>query len=232
MVLFLMTAALLVKRYDDGTVINAADDREGLPVEVLSLNAISSIFRLMDAGGRGSAASLDVRLRNRSLPHAQGRMDRQNELSGLQSIENRYGFNPHCSINLVNDIVKSWLSSLSNCRGFELIDKLLQSGRRPLEQAISRDSRLALARELPRVYHRLEPLWSTTPPRASARELPRVYYRLEPLRLSVALILECLANGMTLDDIDESFDRTFPREALSEVLKVASELAGAVHVAA
>ena len=199
----------LVKRYDDGTVINAADDREGLPVEVLSLNAISSIFRLMDAGGRGSAASLDVRLRNRSLPHAQGRMDRQNEFSGLQSIENRYGFNPHCSINLVNDIVKSWLSSLSNCRGFELIDKLLQSGRRPLEQAISRDSRLALA-----------------------RELPRVYYRLEPLRLSVALILECLANGMTLDDIDESFDRTFPREALSEVLKVASELAGAVHVAA
>ncbi len=51
-------------------------------------------------------------------------------------------------------------------------------------------------------------------------------------RLSVALILECLANGMTLDDIDESFDRTFPREALPEVLKVASELAGAIHVAA
>ena len=209
MVLFLMTAALLVKRYDDGTVINAADDREWLPVEVHPLDAVSSIFRLIDAGSRGSSASLDVRLRNRSLPHAQGRMDRQNEFSGLQSIENRYGFNPHCSINLVNDIVKSWLSSLSNCRGFELIDKLLQSGRRPLEQAISRDSRLALA-----------------------RELPRVYYRLEPLRLSVALILECLANGMTLDDIDESFDRTFPREALSEVLKVASELAGAVHVAA
>ena len=51
-------------------------------------------------------------------------------------------------------------------------------------------------------------------------------------RLSVSLILECLANGMTLDDIDESFDHTFPREALSEVLKVASELAGSVHVAA
>ena len=50
-------------------------------------------------------------------------------------------------------------------------------------------------------------------------------------RLSVALILECLANGMTLNDIDESFDRAFPHEALSEVLKVASELAGAVHVA-
>ena len=51
-------------------------------------------------------------------------------------------------------------------------------------------------------------------------------------RLSVSLILECLANGMTLDDIDESFGRTFPHEALTEVLKVASELAGAVHVAA
>jgi uncharacterized protein (DUF433 family) len=48
-------------------------------------------------------------------------------------------------------------------------------------------------------------------------------------RLSVALILECLANGMTLDDIDESFDRTFPREAIFEVLKVASELAGAIR---
>ena len=51
-------------------------------------------------------------------------------------------------------------------------------------------------------------------------------------RLSVSLILECLANGMTLDEIDESFERTFPREAMPEVLKVAAELAGAVHVAA
>lgn len=51
-------------------------------------------------------------------------------------------------------------------------------------------------------------------------------------RLSVSLILECLSNGMTLEDIDESFNRTFPHEALSEVLKVASELAGSVHVAA
>ena len=51
-------------------------------------------------------------------------------------------------------------------------------------------------------------------------------------RLSVAQILECLANGMTLDDIDESFDHSFPPEALPEVLKVASELASAVHVAA
>ncbi len=51
-------------------------------------------------------------------------------------------------------------------------------------------------------------------------------------RLSVALILECLANGMTLDDLDESFEHTFPREALPEVLKVASELAESFRVAA
>jgi uncharacterized protein (DUF433 family) len=51
-------------------------------------------------------------------------------------------------------------------------------------------------------------------------------------RLSVSLILECLARGMTLDDIDESFDHIFPHEALPEILKVASELAGSVHVAA
>ena len=51
-------------------------------------------------------------------------------------------------------------------------------------------------------------------------------------RLSVSLILECLSNGMTLKDIDESFDHSFPHEALPEVLKVASELAGSVHVAA
>jgi uncharacterized protein (DUF433 family) len=51
-------------------------------------------------------------------------------------------------------------------------------------------------------------------------------------RLSVALILECLANGMTLADIDESFRRTFPHEALPEVLKVAAEITASVHVAA
>jgi uncharacterized protein (DUF433 family) len=51
-------------------------------------------------------------------------------------------------------------------------------------------------------------------------------------RLSVALILECLANGMSLDDIDESFPRAFPRAALPEVLKVASEFADSFHVAA
>ena len=51
-------------------------------------------------------------------------------------------------------------------------------------------------------------------------------------RLSVALILECLANGMSLDDIDEAFHHAFPHQALPEVLKVASEFADAFHVAA
>ena len=51
-------------------------------------------------------------------------------------------------------------------------------------------------------------------------------------RLSVALILECLASGMTLEDINESFDHAFPPEALPEVLKVAAELVASVHVAA
>jgi uncharacterized protein (DUF433 family) len=51
-------------------------------------------------------------------------------------------------------------------------------------------------------------------------------------RLAVSLILECLANGMSLDDIDEAFDHAFPHEALPEVLKVASELTDSFHVAA
>jgi len=51
-------------------------------------------------------------------------------------------------------------------------------------------------------------------------------------RLSVALILECLAGGMSVEDIDEAFGHAFPREALPEVLKVASELTNSFHVAA
>lgn len=51
-------------------------------------------------------------------------------------------------------------------------------------------------------------------------------------RLSVSLILECLAGGMSISDIDDSFDHAFPREALPEVLKVASELTDSFHVAA
>lgn len=51
-------------------------------------------------------------------------------------------------------------------------------------------------------------------------------------RLAVSLILECLASGMSLEDIDQSFDRAFPHEALPEVLKVASEMTDSFHVAA
>jgi uncharacterized protein (DUF433 family) len=51
-------------------------------------------------------------------------------------------------------------------------------------------------------------------------------------RLSVSQILECLASGMSPDDIDEAFDGAFPQEALPEVLKVASELTDSFHVAA
>jgi uncharacterized protein (DUF433 family) len=42
-------------------------------------------------------------------------------------------------------------------------------------------------------------------------------------RLSVSQILECLASGMSLADIDEAFDHAFPHDALAKVLKVASE---------
>ena len=51
-------------------------------------------------------------------------------------------------------------------------------------------------------------------------------------RLSVSLILECLSGGMSLEEINDSFDSAFPPEALPEVLKVASELADSFHVAA
>lgn len=51
-------------------------------------------------------------------------------------------------------------------------------------------------------------------------------------RLSVSLILECLASGMSMEEIDESFANAFPHETLPEVLKVASELADSFHVAA
>lgn len=51
-------------------------------------------------------------------------------------------------------------------------------------------------------------------------------------RLAVALILECLADGMSVEEINDSFGSAFPPEALPEVLKVASELAGSFRVAA
>ena len=51
-------------------------------------------------------------------------------------------------------------------------------------------------------------------------------------RLSVSLVLECLASGMTIDDINAAHDNVISPDVLSEVLKVASELTESFHVAA
>jgi uncharacterized protein (DUF433 family) len=50
-------------------------------------------------------------------------------------------------------------------------------------------------------------------------------------RLSVSLILECLAAEMSLEEINDSLDSAFPAEALPEIFKAASELADSFHVA-
>jgi uncharacterized protein (DUF433 family) len=50
-------------------------------------------------------------------------------------------------------------------------------------------------------------------------------------RLSVALLLACLADGMTVEEIEDSYG-PFPREAIPEILKAASELLDSPHVAA
>ncbi len=50
-------------------------------------------------------------------------------------------------------------------------------------------------------------------------------------RLSASLILSCLAEGMTAAEIEESYG-PFPHEAIVEVLKAASEVLDAPHVAA
>jgi uncharacterized protein (DUF433 family) len=50
-------------------------------------------------------------------------------------------------------------------------------------------------------------------------------------RLSVALILACLADDMTVEEIEDSYG-PFPREAIPEILKAASELLDSPHVAA
>ena len=50
-------------------------------------------------------------------------------------------------------------------------------------------------------------------------------------RLSASLILACLAEGMSAEEIEESYG-PFPREAIPEVLKAASELLDSPNVAA
>ncbi len=50
-------------------------------------------------------------------------------------------------------------------------------------------------------------------------------------RFSVSFILACLAEGMSFEEIEETYGR-FPREAMPEVMRVASEALNAPNVAA
>lgn len=50
-------------------------------------------------------------------------------------------------------------------------------------------------------------------------------------RFSVSFILSCLAEGMTVEEIEESY-APFPRQAIPEIMKLASELLDTPHVAA
>jgi len=50
-------------------------------------------------------------------------------------------------------------------------------------------------------------------------------------RFSVSFILSCFAEGMSVEEIEETYGR-FPREALPEVMRVASEILDAPNVAA
>jgi uncharacterized protein (DUF433 family) len=50
-------------------------------------------------------------------------------------------------------------------------------------------------------------------------------------RFSVSFILSCLAEGMTVEEIEETYGR-FPHEAIPEVMRVASEILDAPNVAA
>jgi uncharacterized protein (DUF433 family) len=50
-------------------------------------------------------------------------------------------------------------------------------------------------------------------------------------RFSVSFILSCLAEGMNLDEIEETYGQ-FPHEAIPEVMRVASEILDAPNVAA
>lgn len=50
-------------------------------------------------------------------------------------------------------------------------------------------------------------------------------------RFSVSFILSCLAEGMSVEEIEETYGR-FPREAILEVMRIASELLDAPNVAA
>jgi len=50
-------------------------------------------------------------------------------------------------------------------------------------------------------------------------------------RFSVSFILSCLAEGMGVEEIEETYGQ-FPHEAIPEVMRVASEILDAPNVAA
>ncbi len=50
-------------------------------------------------------------------------------------------------------------------------------------------------------------------------------------RLSVSFILSCLADGMSAEEIEETY-ASFPHEAIPEIMKVASEALESWHVGA
>jgi uncharacterized protein (DUF433 family) len=50
-------------------------------------------------------------------------------------------------------------------------------------------------------------------------------------RFSVSFVLSCLAEGMSVEEIEETYG-SFPHEAVPEVMRVASELLDAPNVAA
>ena len=49
-------------------------------------------------------------------------------------------------------------------------------------------------------------------------------------RFSVSFILSCLAQGMSVEEIEQTY-APLPREAIPEIMRVASELLDTVHVA-
>ena len=49
-------------------------------------------------------------------------------------------------------------------------------------------------------------------------------------RFSVSFILSCFAEGMTAEEIQETY-APFPQQAVPEIMKVASELIDTAHVA-
>ena len=50
-------------------------------------------------------------------------------------------------------------------------------------------------------------------------------------RFSVSFILSCLAEGLTVQEIEETYG-SFPGEALPEIMRAASEVLDTPHVAA